>query len=66
MDDFLHEMREGFYEVLKDLQNKRFEFSCVKYDCLDSQHSKALDELIEKVRLVWLFDVDFANDEDNH
>ena len=50
-----YQIREAIYEVLKDLQFSKFQDYKVCAGLLDSEHTKAMDEIAAKIETI-LFD----------
>lgn len=50
-----YQIREAIYEVLKDLQSSKFQDYNVCAGLLDSEHTKAMDEIVAKIETI-LFD----------
>ncbi len=52
------QIREVIYEVLKDLQSSKFQDYNVCAGLLDSEHTKAMDEIAAKIETIL---VDYEN-----
>jgi len=53
-----YQIREAIYEVLKDLQSSKFQDYNVCAGLLDSEHTKAMDEIAAKIETIL---IDYEN-----